>query len=305
MKRPAPSLGAKEYTVGGIAAVTSCNIGWGVSDICINIIGRGQVATWIHGVTGAAFLFFITLVLRYPLNFKDFLNSFPIGLQRTVVWSAMFIAFQDDNPSIAITVMSFSLVLSIVVFGPRLGEPLTKQILVISFIGFIGLVLTSVKSFTDFELSKGALIALVVLPVASAGTFILRNTQKKVPSNTNACYMYIWIALLTSIVIPFLHPKFNFTNHEIFVIGVLTVLGAGGHILFNYSQPRTTFRFNNIASSVHTPATAIFAWWFIGSTLVVHQILGIVIVTATVAYMSFVTKKPEVQELEENLSPGV
>lgn len=299
------SPAGSEYSNSGLLALTSANIGWGIADVCITIIGRGQVVTWIHGITGAIFLLTISIFLGGKFSWKDFISSFPIGLQRAVVWSAIFIAFQEDNPSIAITVISFSLVVSIVVFGPKLGEKLTPKILVLAFIGSIGLLLTSVKSFTDFELSKGAIISLLVLPVMSAGTYILRNVQKKVPAKTAPVYMYAWIALLTSFLIPFSNPRFDFTNHEIFVLVVLMVFGAGGHYLFNYSQPRTSFRFNAIASTVHTPATAIFTWWFIGGTLNFQQILGMVIVTVVVAYMSISAKRPEVQEFEESLSPEI
>jgi|GEM_PF-5341785 len=296
---------SKEYTLSGFAAVAGTNIGWGVSDICIKIIGRGQVATWIHGVTGAIFLLIVMAVLRTPLKLKDFYKSFPIGLQRALTWSAVFIAFQEDNPAIAITILSFSLVVSIIVFGPMLGEKLTPQILMLSFVGVIGLVMTSLNSFDSFSLSKGALISLIALPVASAGTYILRNVQKEVPSRTAACYMYVWIAILLTPVMFFINPRFEFTNHEIFVIGVLTVLGAGGHLFFNYSQKKTSFRFNAIASTIHTPATAIFAWWFIGGTLQPHQILGMVVVTGVVAYMSIATRSKKVQELEENLEQQI
>ncbi len=296
---------SKEYTATGFLAVSGSHIGWGISDVCIKIIGRGQVATWVHGVTGAIFLIFVMFVLRTPLKLKDFLKSFPIGAQRALSWAAIFIAFQEDNPAIAITVLSFSLVVSIIVFGPMLGEKLNAQILLLSFVGVIGLLMTSLTDLNSFELSKGALISLIALPIASAGTYILRNVQKQVPTNTVACYMYIWIAILLTPVMFFVNPKFGFTNHEIFIIIVLTVFGAGGHIFFNYSQKRTSFRFNAIASTVHTPSTAIFTWWFLGGTLEYHQILGMVIVTGVVAYMSIVTRSKKVQELEESLEQQI
>lgn len=305
MERPTSAPSAKEFTPGGLFAVTGSNIGWGIADVCIKIIGRGQVVTWVHGIMGAFFLTTYVLFTRQKLVWKHFLASFPIGLQRAVVWSALFIAFQDDNPSIGITVLSFSLVVSIIVFGPRLGEKLTAQILILAFIGSIGLVLTSVESFTDFTMSRGAILSIIVLPVASSGTYILRKVQKTVPAKTAPAYMYIWIAILTSVSIPFFKPEFGFTNHEVFVLIVLMVFGAGGHLFFNYSQEHTSFRFNAIASTIHTPATALFALWFIGDTLNFHQVVGMIVVTVVVAYMSIATKKPEVQELEESLRPRI
>ena len=299
------SKSSSEYTKSGFLAVSSANVGWGIADVCISIIGRGQVVTWAHGITGAVFLALVMLGLREKLVWKDFVRSFPIGLQRTIVWSAVFVAFQEDNPAIAITVLSFSLVLSIIVFGPRLGEKLTPQILILSMIGFVGLVMTSLESFDSFNLSRGAVLSLLVLPIASAGTYILRNVQKSVPAKTTACYMYIWIGLLMSPSMLFVNPKFEFTNHEILVLTILAVLGAGGHLLFNYSQPRTSFRFNAIASTIHTPATAFFAWWFIGGTLNLHQLLGMLVVTVVVAYMSIATRSKKAQELEENLGPRI
>lgn len=294
-------INPQEFTLAGLLAVGGANIGWGLADVCISIIGRGQVITWIHGIMGAIFLGFYVFFTKEKFVCKDFKASFPIGLQRTVVWSALFIAFQDDNPSIGITVISFSLVVSIVVFGPRLGEKLTPRILILAFIGTIGLILTSVESFTNFTLSRGAVLSLLVLPIAASGTYVLRNVQKKVPVETTPMYMYMWIAILASISIPFFDPKFSFTNHEILVLLVLMVFGAGGHIFFNYSQQHTSFRFNAIASTIHNPSTAIFAWWLVSDTLHLHQIVGMIIVTVVVAYMSVSTRRKAVQELEENL----
>ncbi len=294
----------KEFTFAGMAAVVSSNIGWGLTDIFIKIIGRGQVSVWIYALTGSIFLLGLMVASKEKLRWKDFVKSFPIGLQRAIVWSALFIAFQEDNPAIGITVLSFSLVVSIVVFGPRLGEKLTPTILVLSGVGVIGLILTSVQSFADAQMSRGAVLALLVLPVASAGTYILRNVLEEVPHKPTALYMHVWVAILFSFIIPLINPEFNFSRNEIYVIIALAVIGAGGHYLFNYSQAHTTFRFNAIASTVHTPAVAIFAWMILGDTLLFHQIIGMVIVMAVVGYLAVTTRKPEIQELDENLVVG-
>ena len=92
---------------------------------------------------------------------------------------------------------------------------------------------------------------------------------------------------------------------EYFVHLCMAILGAGGHMSFNYSQKRTSFRFNAIASTIHTPVTAIFAWWLLGENLKPHQMFGIVIVTGVVAYMSLSTRSKKAQEFEKNLGPQI
>lgn len=96
------------------------------------------------------------------------------------------------------------------------------------------------------------------------------------------------------------HPHYEFTHHELFVIVVMAITGAGGHLLYSLSQKGTTFQFNAIASSVHSPSTAIFGFWFIGITLAWHQLLGMAIVIAVVLYVSITAKKPTVQESLES-----
>lgn len=295
---------SKEYTFAGMAAVTSANVGWGLTDNLIKILGRGQLITWVYGVSGSLFILGVLLVTREKLVWKDFIRSFPIGLQRAIVWSVLFIAFQEDNPAIAITVLSFSLVVSIIVFGPRLGEEITSKVIFLSIIGSFGLIMTSVVSFSDLQFSRGAILAVCVLPVAAAGTYVLRNVLKSVPSKPTALYMHVWVAILLTFALPFIHQKAGFTNKEVWLIVVMAVVGAGGHLINNYSQHHTTFRFNAIASTIHTPASAIFAWWLVGSTLLFHQIIGMVIVTGVVGYFAVTTRKPEIQELDENLAIG-
>ena len=59
------SKSSSEYTKSGFLAVSSANVGWGIADVCISIIGRGQVVTWAHGITGAVFLALVMLGLRF------------------------------------------------------------------------------------------------------------------------------------------------------------------------------------------------------------------------------------------------
>lgn len=250
---------------------------------------------------GAVFGFFIFVAIRQKVSFKDFLHTFPIGLQRSIVWGGLFYAFQEDNPAIGITIMSFSLIVSIVVFGPLLGEKVTPKILLLAGLGVVGVVLTSNESLTQFEFSASAWICIALLPVSAAGTYILRRVLNTVPERASATYMYSWIGILYTPVMFFVNPEFGFTNHEIFVLIVLMVFGAGGHFLFSMSQSRTSYRFNAIASTVHIPATAIFTWWFIGGTLQPHQILGMVIVISVVTYLSIARHEKQDGESGESL----
>lgn len=290
-----------EYTRAGLVAVMIPNVGWGLSDVCIAIIGRGQVVTWVHGVTGAFFAIGVLVAMRNKLNFRKFLRAFPIGLQRAIVWGALFYAFQEDNPAIGITILSFSLIVSIVVFGPLLGEKVSPQILAIAFVGVVGVILTANTSLTGVEFSKSAIIAIAMLPLAASGTYVLRHVLKSVNPQESTTYMYLWIAILYTPVMFFIDPVFEFTNYEIFIIAVLTIAGTGGHFLFSYSQKYTTFRFNAIASTLHVPATALFSWWLIDATLLPHQIVGMVIVIGVVAYMSIATHPKDDQATAENL----
>ncbi len=301
LAKPALEEPKREFTPAGFLSVIAPNLGWGISDVCIALIGRGQVVTWVHGVTGAMLGILILLVLRKKFVVKDFFRAFPIGLHRAIIWGALFIAFQEDNPTIAITILSFSLIISIVVFGPLLGEKVTPKIIVLACIGVMGVILTSLSTLSNFEISFGAILALIVLPVASAGTFILRKVQQSVPATTTPTYMYIWIAIIYTPIMFFINPEFNFSNHEYFLILVLTITGAGGHFLFSLSQSRTSFRFNAIASTIHTPSTAIFSWLILDDLLKPHQLVGMIIVTAVVGYVSATSKKKKDPEQSENL----
>lgn len=288
--------GSREYTYAGLAGVLVTNPLWGLADVCVAIIGRGQVVTWVHSATAGIFLCFLVVLAGTKLSFRDFLNAFPIGLQRAIVWAALFYAFQTDNPAIGITIMSFSTVVSIVVFGPMLGEKLNPKILAMSSIAVVGVLLTSLQEFGGFAFSSAAIACICVLPISSAGTYVLRNVQKKVPANASGCYMFLWVAVLYTPLMPFIHPRFEFTNHEILILIILMVAGGLGHFIFGISQNHTTFRFNAIATTLHTPMTALFSWWFISKTLHLHQIIGMIIVISVVAYLSIVTH-PKEEEL--------
>ncbi|MFN8015268.1 MAG: DMT family transporter [Acidimicrobiia bacterium] len=295
----------REYTYAGLAAVLSANIGWGFADNLISLLNRGNLVVWLHSTTGAIFLLVVTLGLKQKLVWKDFLHTFPIGLQRSIVWIALFLAFQEDNPAIGITVLSFAGVIVILVFGPKLGEKITPKILVLSLIGVIGLLATSLKDLNQFEFTRGSLLALMVLPVSAAGTYILRNVQKKVPTKTAPFYMYMWIAILTTPLLSIIDVRLGFTTKDTIVLILLAIIGAGGHLLFTYSQNHTSFRFNTIASTIHNPMTAIGAWLLLDKVLKVHQIIGMAIVSCVVAYMTLSTRKKAALELQENLEPNV
>ena len=297
-------LRGKEYALSGLITVVVANIIWGISDICIKIIGRGQLVTCILGFTGFIFLAAVSYATKNPLSLKEFLRAFPIGLQRAVIWAGLFIAYQQDNPAISTTIYSFSLVVAIVLFGPLLGEKVTARILLISLVGVIGVVLTANESFSRLHLSSGSIIVLALLPVGAAGTYLLRNLQKTVPAETAPTYYFLWVGILMLPIALLSHPRYEFTHHEIFVIVIMAITGAGGHLLYSLSQKGTTFQFNAIAGTVHSPSTAICAFLFLGSTLKWHQVVGMVIVIAVVAYISIAVKKPEVQELDENLLVG-
>lgn len=293
----------KEFTKKGFLLITIPNIGWGIADVCIAYIGRGQVVTWVHSFTAALFLISLTFVLKQKINIKDFLNAFPYGVQRAILWGVLFYAFQEDNPTIAITVLSFAIVLTVVIFGPLMGEKVTLKIVSIALIGVVGLVLTSNQNLTEFSFSKGAVLALIMLPLSSAGTYILRHVQKKVPSNMTGLYMYTWIALIYTPVMFFVNPRFEFTSFDIFVIIVLMITGAGGHLLFGISQDHTTLRANAILSIIHIPVTAIASWIFLSRELKLHQMLGIVIVVSVVTYFSISSHSKEVEEALESQQP--
>ncbi len=297
-------LKGRDYALSGLIAVFAANIIWGISDVCIKIIGRGQLVTCILGFTGFIFLLLIALIRRDTISFKEFLYAFPLGFQRSIIWAGIFIAYQQDNPAIATTIYSFSLVVAIVFFGPLLGEKITARILIITLVGVLGVVLTASESLTNLKFSSGSIIVLLLLPLGAAGTFMLRKLQQNVPAETAPLYYFLWVGILMLPIALLSHPEFGFTRHDYFVIVVMAITGAGGHYLYSISQKSTTFQFNSIAGTLHSPSTAICAYLFIGSTLVWSQMVGMAIVIVVVAYISISTKKPDVQILEENVPVG-
>lgn len=291
----------REYTYTGLATILLANIVWGISDISISYIGRGQLVTCLLGFTGFIFLVLINLIRKDRFHFRDFVYAFPIGLQRSIIWGGLFYAYQEDNPAIATTIYSFSLVVAIVIFGPLLGEKITLRVVCISLVGVAGVILNANESFTSLELSRGSIISLCMLPLGAAGTYLLRDLQKKVPAETAATYYFLWVGILMLPIAALTHPRFEFTHLEIWVIIAMTISGAGGHFLYSISQKGTTFQFNAIASAIHSPSTALCALIFLGATLAPHQIVGMIIVVAVVAYVSITANRKVEQELDESL----
>ena len=280
-------------------------MGWGIADVCIAYIGRGQVVTWIHCTTAALFLFSLMPILKQNFSLKAFWNSFPYGLLRALSWGLLFYAFQADNPTVAITISSFSIVLTVAVFGPLMGEKLTARVVLLALVGVVGLILTSNQSLNEFSFSKGVVAAFIALPIASSGTYVLRHVQKKVPSDMTGLYMYTWVAILFTPVMFFISPRFEFTNFDIFVIIVLMVTGAGGHLLFGISQEHTTLRANAILGIIHIPMTAIMSWIFLSKGLHIHQMVGMAIVITVVTYFSITSHQRDVEEVLESQTPEV
>lgn len=292
----------KDYAISGLVAIISANLIWGISDVAISYLERGLLTVALCGLGGFVVLIIIQLIKGTPLSFRDFLHAFPIGLQRSVIWAGLFIAFEKDNPAIATTIFSFSLVVAVVVFGPLVGEKITVRIVVISLVGVLGVVLTSNESFMELKFSTASWIVLAMLPISAAGTYLLRDLQKRVPAESSATYYFLWVGIIMTPISLFMSPRFEFRNLEFAAMIAMFITGALGHYLYSISQKNTTFQFNAVASSIHSPATAICAWLFLDSKLAFHQWVGMVIVIGVVAYISISAKSKEIQELDETLS---
>ena len=256
-------------------------------DTIIAQLSLGEFTVWVHGVTGAIFLFTIMVIQKQKFVFKEFLNTFYLGIQRSIVWAALFIAFQEDNPTIAITIASFSSVISILVFSRFFHEKITPRVLTLAMFGIVGCLFISLKNLDNFTFSRGAILALMILPLASTGPYLVRKTQVKVPVKKSAMYMYLWVAILLSFTYPFFPKNILIGTHEIVLIAILTITGAGGHILYNYAQVHTSYILSILVSNIHTVSTAIFAYIILGRTLNIHQIIGVIITLSVVGFVSF------------------
>ncbi len=59
----------------------------------------------------------ISFFMKQKFVFKEFMATFWLGLQRSVVWTVLFFAFQEDNPTIAIAILSTSSIFAIAVYS--------------------------------------------------------------------------------------------------------------------------------------------------------------------------------------------
>lgn len=276
----------KTTTLRGLTVLMFANLGWGLCDVLIAYVSRGQFTTWFHGVTGTIVLGTILLFQGKKFSVQEFKSAFPLGLQRAAVWTVLFYAFQEGNPTIAITILSFSSVLAIIIFSKYLNEKPTLIIYMSALFGTVGVILASLKSLDSFVLTTGAILSLIILPVSSAGPFIVRKVQNKVPADKSAFYMYVWVSIIITFTLPFANITYSLTTKEIWIFALMALVGAGGHLLYNLSQKQTSFIVNIIVSNIHIPATAILSYILIDKSLNVHQIVGILIIVAVVAFVS-------------------
>ena len=250
----------KTNTLKGFTFLLVANTGWGISDVFIAYLSRGQFTTWFHGVTGAIFLYIVFLFTKEKFSFYEFRKTFWIGLQRSIVWTVLFFAFQEDNPAIAISILATSGIFAILAFSRFEGEKPTIEIYAYSIVAVIGVLLVSLKNLDQFSFTLSALLSIFILPISALGTTILQHVQKTVPANKSGFYMYLWIAILISFTLPFYNLSYKLTFKEFGIFVLLAIFGAGGHILYGISQNLTTFNMNIIASNIHVPLTAIFTF---------------------------------------------
>lgn len=290
----------QDYTKAGLVSVLSAFIIWGISDVSMGYVGRGQITLSIVSIAGFIFLAVINMIKKERLTVQDFFKSFPIGLQKTIVWAGLYIAYQYSNPAIVVTILSFSLVISIVLYSPLLGEKVSAKIVYVSLVGVVGLILTSVPSLGSFHISIGVLIALLLLPIFSASAFLIRNTLKHVPSQTVATYYFLWSGIITLPVAIMSRPSSAYSKSDVVAIAAIIVTGCVGHLFYNFSQKATSLQFNSVASALHVPSTALFAWIILRDTLAIHQLVGMAIALCAVVFVALTANQQEDQELEKS-----
>ncbi len=278
-------------TLIGVSCLTITNIFWGLTDILVAYLARGQLTTWIHSFLGAIFLLSFLYVLKIKFNYKEFLSAFPIGFHRAVTWSVLFYAFGQANPAISIAILSFSGVFAIVFYSKFIDDKPDGVIYLLASIGVIGVILISVDDFQNITFNKGAVIALIILPISAAGTLVLRRVQIRVPANKSGLYTFIWASLLLFPTLFFVDVKFAITGREFYIFVLLAVLASLGHLLYGISQTHTSYSSNILIANIHTPFTAIFAFFILRQTLTYFQLLGIGITIIIVTSAAFYEQK--------------
>ena len=193
-------------TLIGVSCLTVTNIFWGLTDILVAYLARGQLTTWVHSFLGAIFL----LSFLYVLKIKF----------RAVNWSVLFYAFGQANPAISIAILSFSGVFAIVFYSKFIDDKPDGVIYLLASIGVIGVILISVDDFQNITFNKGAVIALIILPISAAGTLVLRRVQIRVPANKSGLYTFIWASLLLFPTLFFVDVKFAITGREFYIVQI-------------------------------------------------------------------------------------
>ena len=166
-------------TPAGVNNLFAISIGWGFVDALIAYIDRGNFTSWVFMLLGTLTIGVVGLIQKQKFDFKLFLHTFPLGVWTFASTFLIFTAFVKDNPSNVIAVLSFATVLSIVIFAKRFDEKVTVMIYVLTFIGVIGVLMTSLKSIDSLKLTSGSIYTLICLPISTVGIFVHRENLKK------------------------------------------------------------------------------------------------------------------------------
>lgn len=286
-------------TPAGVNNLFAISIGWGFVDALIAYIDRGNFTSWVFLLLGTLTIGVVGLIQKQKFDFKLFLHTFPLGVWTFASTFLIFTAFVKDNPSNVIAVLSFATVLSIVIFAKRFDEKVTVMIYVLTFIGVIGVLMTSLKSIDSLKLTSGSIYTLICLPISTVGTFVHRENLKRNSPTMSAFYKYLWAAILFSFIVPFINADFTVTTKEVILLIMISTIAPLGHILYSYSQNQTSYIANVLISNAHTPATAFFTFIIAKQSLKIHQVIGIVITIAVVIVVTILQYKnnPKDQKL--------
>lgn len=288
-------------TPAGVNNLFAISIGWGFVDALIAYIDRGNFTSWVFLLLGTLTIGVVGLIQKQKFDFKLFLHTFPLGIWTFASTFLIFTAFVKDNPSNVIAVLSFATVLSIVIFAKRFDEKVTVMIYVLTFIGVIGVLMTSLKSIDSLKLTSGSIYTLICLPISTVGTFVHRENLKRNSPTMSAFYKYLWAAILFSFIVPFINSDFTVTKKEVILLILISTIAPLGHILYSYSQNQTSYIANVLISNAHTPATAFFTFIIAKQSLKIHQVIGIVITIAVVIVVTILQYKnnPKDQQLTD------